>query len=405
MHRPAGLTVSNWLDAPFNRWGFWHVRQMARTARIARGNGPVLALPQHRVSFDQLRIPFRKDSVSWDAFLRDTYTDALVILHQGQLVHEWYVEGYGPSDMHLLMSCSKSLTACYFGVLVGRGLMDPQRMVVQYLPELKGTAWDGCRVRDVLDMRAGTRFDESNYDDPQSDGRLIEEVSGYRPRIHARLPKDTVAWIKQAENIREHGGMFEYRSLLTDVLAWMIEAVTGKPFAEGFAHDVWSQMGAEQDAEIIVDEAGFPVVEGGISATARDFARFGLMCLKNGQSGGQSGGQINGQIDGQSGGKQVLPADWLARLRKPDADLIAAYTASQGLDAAMPDSCYCDQWWVLDPTAGIYSAYGIHGQQLFIHHPTQTVVAKFSTWPTALSALELQDAGMFAICERLGGEG
>ncbi|MCX8521938.1 MAG: serine hydrolase, partial [Rhodoferax sp.] len=292
-----------------------------------------------------------------------------------------------------LMSCSKSLTACYFGVLVGRGLIDPQRMVVQYLPQLQGTAWDGCSVRDVLDMRAGTHFDESNYDDPLSDGRLIEEVSGYRPCSHVGLPKDTFEWINQVQNIREHGGMFEYRSLLTDVLAWIIEAVTGKPFAEGFAHAVWAKMGAEQDAEIIVDEAGFPVVEGGISTTARDFARFGLMCLQNGKIGGQNGSQ------------QVLPAEWLARLRKPDADLIAAYTASQGLDAAMPDACYCDQWWVLDPTAGIYCAYGIHGQQLFIHHPSQTVIAKFSTWPSALSGLELQDAGMFAMCDWLRARG
>ncbi|MEX0991729.1 MAG: serine hydrolase [Actinomycetota bacterium] len=387
MDRPEGLTLSNWLDAPYNRWGFWHVRQMTRTARISRGEGPVTHLPRAERSFDDIVVEYEGERFDWDRYLAETFTDALVVIHDGTLIHEWYAGGYGPTDTHLLMSCSKSLTATYLGVLVGDGRVDPLATVPDYIPRLRGTAWEGCIVQSVLDMRAGARFDESDYDNPESDGRLIEEVSGYRPRVREGLPADTAAWIAGIENEREHGGIFEYRSILTDVLAWIIQEVTGEHFATGFSRDVWSRIGAERDADLIVDEAGFPVVEGGISTSARDFARFGLMCLQG------------GEIDG----KRVIPADWLGRLQVRDQDLIDAYIATQGVDPAFPDSFYHDQWWVLDPAAGIYSGYGINGQQLLIHHPSETVVAKFSTWPTADSGLGLQDAGLAAACGRLLG--
>ncbi len=389
MDRPEGLTLSNWIDAPHNRWGFWHVREMTRSARISRGDGPVTALPRDDRSFDDVVFEHEGEQVTWERFLTETYSDALVVIHDAKIVNEWYVDGYGPADTHLLMSCSKSLTATFLGVLVGDGRVDPLATVPGYIPRLRGTAWEGCTVQAVLDMRTGTGFDESDYGDPMSDGRLIEEVSGYRPRTREGLPSDTAAWIEQIENVREHGGVFEYRSILSDVLAWIIQEVTGKPFAVAFSEEVWGRIGAERDADIIVDEAGFPVVEGGICTSARDFARFGLMCL--------SGGEI--------GGRRVIPSEWLARLRARDQDLIDAYVATQGLDPAFPDACYHDQWWVLDPDAGIFSGYGINGQQLLIHPPSQTVVAKFSTWPTADSALELQDAGLTALCAYLGSHG
>ncbi len=385
MRRPADLTLSNWTDPPYNRWGFWHVRELTKTARISRGTGPVTDLPPHAVSLDDFIVTHEGGEYTWSQFLEDTSSDALVVLHEGRLAYEWYADGYGPSDSHLLMSCSKSLTATHVGVLVGRGLIDVAKFVPEYVPRLAGTAWEGCTVQAVLDMRAGTKFDESDYDDPMSHGRLIEEISGYRPRVTEGLPANTEELIATIENSRAHGGGFEYRSILTDVLAWIIQEVTGEHFATAFSRDVWSQIGAERDAEVIVDDAGFPAAEGGICTTARDFARFGLLCLQQ------------GEIDG----RRVVPAEWFTRLRVREQDLIDAFGATRAFDPATPDACYHDQWWVIDPTLGIFSAYGINGQQLLIHPPSHTVIAKFSTWPTADSALALQDAGLFALCDRL----
>src|SRR5207237_3246188 len=65
----------------------------------------------------------------------DTYTDALVVLHDGQLVAERYDAGMTAATPHLLMSVSKSLVGCVAGVLADRGWLDPAAPVPAYVPE------------------------------------------------------------------------------------------------------------------------------------------------------------------------------------------------------------------------------------------------------------------------------
>jgi CubicO group peptidase (beta-lactamase class C family) len=343
------VTSDNWIEGPFNRWGFLHVRELAHTARISRGDGPVRELPY-------------ADAGVLDAELRhaldDAYTDGLCVVHDGRIVLEHYIEGMGPHDTHLLMSVSKSLTATLIGVLAEEGVVDPAKTVPEYVAELRGTSWEGCTVQHCLDMRAGTKFNEEDYGDGQSDGVLIDEVSGYRTLRTPGLPPDTYTWIKALPNERAHGGPFQYRSILTDVLAWVAQAAAGTRFPELFADRLWSRIGAERDAEIIVDAAGFPAAEGGICTTLRDLARVGLQYL-----------------DGD-----VVPESWRARLRRTEPELVAAFEGDE-VRERFPASSYHDCWWVTDAEAGVYSGYGINGQQLFVHHPTRTVIARFSTWP------------------------
>jgi CubicO group peptidase (beta-lactamase class C family) len=359
------VTPDNWIEGPFNRWGFLHVRELARTARIPRGDGPVRELPSDPLDLGTVPVVFEGVSVRFAEALAHGYTDAICIVHDGRIVFEHYVDGMGPDDTHLLMSVSKSLTATLIGVLVGEGVLDPGATVPEVIGALRGTAWEGCTLQHLLDMRAGTRFDEEDYENPSSDGVLIEEISGYRPQRRADLPAaNTYDWIATLQNARAHGGPFEYRSILTDVLAWAAAEATGTRFPELFSDRIWSRIGAERDAEIIVDEAGFAVVEGGICTTVRDLARFGLMHLE----------------DGTVGSEEVVPGAWIDRLLTTDDELVAAFESD--MLAALPRAFYHDQWWVWDADAGIYSGYGINGQQLLVHRPTRTVIARFSTWPT-----------------------
>jgi CubicO group peptidase (beta-lactamase class C family) len=301
------------------------------------------------------------------------------------VVFEQYVDGMRPDDTHLLMSVSKSLTATLAGVLVGEGVLDPGATVTDYIAALRGTAWEGCTLQHLLDMRAGTRFDEEDYGNPDSDGVLLEFISGYRTTHRTDLPADTYQWIRALDNDGEHGGPFRYRSILTDVLAWAAVEATGTRFPELFADRIWSRIGAEHDAEIIVDAAGFPVVEGGICTTLRDLARFGLMHLR----------------DGEIDGRRVVPADWIARLHRRDDELIGAF--EDDLLDRLPNAFYHDNWWIWDADAGIYSGYGINGQQLLIHRPSQTVIARFSTWPDRWDdqLFAHADAATVALIERL----
>jgi hypothetical protein len=235
-------------------------------------------------------------------------------------------------------------------------------------------------------MRAGTRFDEDDYSNPDSDGRILELVSGYTMPSRADLPANTYEWIRQLPNATEHGGAFQYRSILPDVLAWVMCEATGQTFPELFSKHIWSHVAAH-DADIIVDSAGFPLVEGGICTTLEDLARFGVMCLQR----------------GAFGGRQIVPSDWMHRPTTYDEELIHAFLLPPQAERAGPNSCYHDFWWVYDSVAGIYCGLGINGQVLMIHHPSNTVIAKFSTWPDRMdyALADLTDAGLLAFCDAL----
>ena len=381
------VTSRNWLGAPFNRWGFLHVRELARTARIARGSGPIRVLPSDPLPIGAVAFDWEGARVTVDAALRAAYADGVCVVHDGRLVFESYADGVRPDEPHLLMSVSKSLTATLIGVLVGEGVLDPADTVPDHVAALRGTAWDGCTLQHCLDMRAGTHFDEEDYADPRSDGVLIDEVSGYRTRTTEGIPPDTYAWIRGLDNDREHGSAFKYRSILTDVLAWVATSATGERFADLFADRLWSRIGAEHDADLIVDDAGFPVVEGGICVTPRDLARFGLLWLE----------------DGTVEGRRVVPEAWITRVRARDDDLVAAFADARRDDPSI--LLYHDCWWVMDPEAGVWCGRGINGQRLLVHHPSRTVVAAVSTWPEKMDdgLSRLMDATHEAIVMHLAG--
>ncbi len=361
---------------------------------ISRGSGSVNQLPDRRIDLDDLdpldhlTFEFQGSIRTIEQMLVETYTDAFVVIQDGALVREQYFDGMRSSDTHLLMSVSKSLTGVLAGILIERGVIDLDVDVPTYVAELRGTAWDGCTIEHLLNMRAGTRFTEDDYDDPDNDGRLIEFVSGYMTHDRVDLPANTAEWIRQLRNDGAHGGNFRYRSILPDVLAWVLEAATGLTFAKLFADLVWSRIGAEHDANIIVDAVRFPVVEGGISASAMDVARFGLMCLQR----------------GSVVGTQVVPASWINRLHGRDDELIEAYRDSS--DPRFPSACYRDFWWVMDPDVGIYSGHGINGQTLLVHHPSNAVIVKLSTWPDRMDEglAEMTETALLAICEELAGQ-
>jgi len=208
----ALVTLSNWQDPPFNRWGFQHVRDLIPTARIARGDGPARRLPraEHDLSRATVRSAGRK--LRLDRFCEETYTDGLLVLQRGRVIHERYENGMTPSTTHLLMSVSKSITATVTGMLVERGLLSPGDLVTDHVPELEGTSFEGCTVRHLLDMRAGTRFDE-DYANVHADVRVYEQIYLWRPRVDRRLPATITDYYGTLRNARPHGGPFDYRSI------------------------------------------------------------------------------------------------------------------------------------------------------------------------------------------------
>ncbi len=380
--RALGVTSANWLDGPYNRLGFRRVGKLVRTAPIPRANGPVVDLPRAERELGGVEFEHRGRSLDFATMLDETYADGILVIHDGVVLLERYFNGMAPSEPHLLMSVSKSLNSTLCGVLVGRGALTPDDLVTDHVEELRGTAWEGCRVQHLLDMRVGARWD---FD---LDEYTILDVSDYRTHDRTDIPADTATWIRTVPSEREHGGPFAYNSLATDVLGWVLERAGGAPVPQLFSDCLWGPIGAEHDAEIMVDHNGFAIVEGGFCATLRDVGLVGLMWLQN----------------GSLEGRQVVPDAWTARLSVRDPELIDAYGEPSELGGQTAEPFYHDNWWIWDARRGVHAAVGMNGQCLFVHRPSRTVVVKLSTFPDALDAelFALHHAGIAALCESLG---
>ena len=351
--RPNRITLENWQDPDNTGWSYRHARELIPTARIRRSESPS---PLELTEPHTAGLPV-------ESILADDRTDGVIVLHRGELVLEAYRRGMAREDVHLLQSVSKSITGVLAGILVGSGELAPDDLVSAHVPELSGSSFAGATVRDLLDMRAGTTFDET-YVDPDSDIRASEAQFGWSP-APAPAP-DALAYLRSLGNHREHGGRFEYRSILTDLLGLVIERAARRPYAEVLGERLWSRIGTETDAYVTVDANGFAVADGGICVSLRDLGRFGQMVLD----------------DGVALGERVVAPEWLADTLHGADDSKQAFAADPHSEE-LSGGHYRNQWWV--PAGGEeLLGLGIHGQFLFVDYATSTVVAQLSTWETSL---------------------
>ena len=364
------VTLANWQDPPYNRWGFQHVREMIPTVRIGRGRGATRALPHAERDLDAVAFRSGHRRLTVARMLEDTATDGFIVLHRGRIVTERYANGLTPDRTHLLMSVSKSIVSTVAGILVGRGRLDPRAPITRYLPELAGTSFEGAIVQHLLDMRTGTRFSE-DYENLEAEVRVYEQLYLWRPRKSVAPPIDACSYFATLTNDGEHGGSFRYRSVLTDVLGWVIERAGDARLAELIEGEVWMPMGAEFNAEITVDSYGNAMADGGVCATLRDLARFGQLFADG----------------GVRGRRRIVPKAWIRDIVAGAPDGREAFAA--GADAAdrRPGAHYRNKWWVVAPDVPAYAGLGINGQMVFVHVPANVVVAKLSTWATALDPL------------------
>jgi CubicO group peptidase (beta-lactamase class C family) len=360
------VTLANWQEAPWNRWSFQHVGEIIPSARIPRGDGPVTALPVAELPVEDVDFETISGArITVRQLLERTYTDGFLVLKGGQVACERYYNGMAPATPHLLQSVSKSMTGALAGSLVGLGLLEPERAAEAYVPELETTSFAGASVRQVLDMSTGTRFTEE-YDDPESDVRRYEAAAGWRP-ASAGDDLDLFRYMLTLGNHRPHGGVFEYRSILTDLLGCVIERAGGARFADLMSEHIWSRLGAEQDAHITVDRHGNPMADGGMSVTLRDLGRFGIMYLRR----------------GRWNAKQIVPAAWVNDTLCADDACREAFARSVSAER-YPRGHYRNQWWVPDGAAGILLAAGIYGQYVYIDARADVTIVKLSTLPFAL---------------------
>ena len=376
---PAELrvTLANWQDPPYNRWSFQHLCELIPTQRISRGHGPSFALAQHSASpvLDNVTVHRLAGHTStFTEVIAETWTDAVVVLHNGQIAFEQYFNGMTEETPHLLMSVTKSVVGCTAGILVEQGLLDPDKQASTYVPEIVGSGYDGATVRQLLNMRTGVAFREE-YTNQDAEVRVIERYMGLRPGDEHDGARGMYYYLTKLGTDTDHGGPFVYRSADTDMLGWVCERAAGARMADLISLLIWQPMGAEFDAEITCDGVGSAIHDGGMSARARDLARFGQLLLE----------------DGYVHDSSIVPERWLHEARALDPDIRGAFAASDS-ESVLAGGWYRSQFWfVPGPLGDLQLCLGIHGQMVLVDRATRTVSVKLSSWPPAQDAATLID--------------
>ena len=357
------ITAADFFVFPKTRWSFHHIREFMPTNNIRRGHG---ASSEFQTALKDLgKIEFEDDKgtmTTIDQWQKKTYTDAMIVLHDGKMVYERYYHTMGPELPHLMFSVTKSFTGLLATQLIQEGKIDPAALVVDYIPELKGSAWEDATVQQTLDMTTAIAFTEV-YDDPASDIYTYAYICGMAPfPPDYSGPKTVPEFLKTLKKNGAHGEGFSYRTVNSEVIGWILRRVTGKRFAELMSERIWQPMGAEEDAYVWVDGYGAELMGAGLNATTRDLARVCEML----------------RLRGRFNGRRIISGDVIKEIEK-GADKEKFKKGNK----TRKGYSYHNQWWITHNGSGAYQALGVHGQILHIDPGKKFVIVKQSSNPVA----------------------
>jgi hypothetical protein len=112
IQRPELLNLANWRQSPYSQWSFHHVREVIPTEAITADPGASLDWPVARHGLEQITFDgVNGETWSLNQLHQSTHSDALLVAHQGKLVHEWYSHEDIGKKPHIVFSVSKSMTA------------------------------------------------------------------------------------------------------------------------------------------------------------------------------------------------------------------------------------------------------------------------------------------------------
>lgn len=344
---------------PQFRWAWSNIRQLVPTIGVWRGSRPPSSLPRDEQPLGAVKLTTMDGRpITFDQALAETYADGVVVLHRGRIVFERYFGALEPHRQHIAMSVTKSFTGTLAGILVAEGKIDPEAPVTTYVPGLSASGFGDATVRQVMDMTTGLKYSEV-YTDPKSDVWAMRRANGMAPPLPGVPPTSLLEYLTTIPKEGAHDRTFTYRTVNTDVLAWIVRRTSGQSLSSLLSERIWQPMGAEEDAYYTVDRLGIESGGGGLNTTTRDLARFGEVMRNR----------------GHFNGRQIVPAsvvDDIAKGADPAKFAPAGY-------ATLPGWSYRNQWWVSHNAHGVYMARGIHGQSIYVDPKAEVVIARYAS--------------------------
>ncbi|MEC9415485.1 MAG: serine hydrolase, partial [Pseudomonadota bacterium] len=300
-------------------------------------HGPSIELPSHFIFQDNL--------INVNEYLSRTDVTAILILKDGKIRYENYWLTGGKSVKWLSASVAKSFISALIGIAIDQGYINSvDDAVTVYVPQLKDSAYDGVRIKDILQMASGAAWNE-DYSDPNSDinrSVRIFALGGSLDQFSASL-----------KNEKKPGTFNRYNSTDTQVLGMLLREATGISVTQYMQKMLWDPIGAEDNAYWLLDSENMEVAYGGFNATARDYAKLGELY----------------RLEGNINGTQIVPSNWIQASITPDA---AHLMPGENALSDYPLG-YGYQWWIPDDS-GDFMAIGVYNQFIYVS-PQNNVVA------------------------------
>lgn len=286
---------------------------------------------------------------SLEQFIALSDSSAFIVIKDGRIVYETYTNGDSANSLHMSFSVAKSFTSALTGMAIADGFIeavsDPVR---KYLPELTSKTFDGVTIEHVLQMSSGIRFNET-YTDPSSD---INQMMSKVP------PMSYLEYINTLGQAQKPGTFNHYASINSQLLGILVSRVTGQSITNYMTKKLWHPLGMEHDGLWTLDEQGQELTMGGLAASARDYAKLGLLYLNQ----------------GKRGDTQLLSAEWVKASVIPDEP----HLMPGKNPGSSNQSGYQYQWWTPKDWDNDYLARGIWGQNIYVHPKNKVVIVKLA---------------------------
>jgi CubicO group peptidase (beta-lactamase class C family) len=321
--------------------GFRNIEKILPTRTISAGKS-VLPLPLALQDLSGIRYSVDGEQFSLEDHMQTQHVGGLLVLKQGRIVYEKYGLDNDEESRWIAFSVAKSITSMLIGAAIHDGYINSVNdQVTDYLPRLKGSAYDTTTIENVLQMASGVAWNE-DYFDPQSDVSLAAGSNAM----------ELFRYLGTLKVSGQPGEVFNYSTGDTNLVGAILRAAIGNNESAYTEQKIWKAFGMEHDASWIIDTT-YGVELGGccLNATLRDYARIGLFALNDGVL---------------ADGTRILPEGWMK----------ASTTPSKG------NKEYGYLWW-LRPD-GSYAAQGIFGQLIWIDPKTETIIVTHSAWEKAV---------------------
>ena len=287
-----------------------------------------------------------------DTYMAGQRAAGLIILQDGKVRFEQYGLGFDAKGRWTSFSVAKSFTSTLVGAAIQDGAIKSlEDNLSLYIPDLRGSAYDGVTVRQLLTMSTGVRWNE-DYEDPNSDVSRFNNAEP-EPGMDA-----TVSYLRKLPRAHPPGTVWNYSTGETNLIGVLVSSATKKPLAQYLQEKIWQPAGMEAPATWLLGKTGHEIAGCCIQAETRDFARFGLFVLAGGAAGGQ----------------EIVPRAWFAM------------ATTKQIDIGEPGHGYGFQWWTYDD--GSVAAQGIFGQGIFIDPKRHLVIASNADWTRATKGPE-----------------